>query len=162
MTTDKLAFIDQDIANLKEQGLFLTFRTVQSAQGPWLTVDGKRVLNFCSNNYLGLADHPRVKEAAKKAIDEFGVGPTSARQISGTLALHVELEKRLAAFKGVEDAIYVQSGFCANQAVIPALVGKEMSSSPTGSTMARSSMAAACRAPRSWCTSTATPPMPSA
>jgi glycine C-acetyltransferase len=125
MTKDKLAFIDQDIANLKEQGLFLTMRTVASAQGPWLTVDGKRVLNFCSNNYLGLANDPRMKEAAKRAIDEFGVGPTSARQISGTLALHVELEKRLAAFKRVEDAVYVQSGFCANQAVIPALVGKE-------------------------------------
>jgi len=125
MARDKLAFIDEDVANLKKQGLFINIRTIESAQDSWLVVDGKRVLNFCSNNYLGLANHPRMKEAAKKAIDDFGVGPAAVRTIAGTLSLHLELEKRLAAFKGVEDALYVQSGFCANQAVIPPLVGKE-------------------------------------
>jgi glycine C-acetyltransferase len=125
MAKDKLAFIDEDIANLKEQGLFINVRTIGSAQGAWITVDGKRVLDFCSNNYLGLANNPRMNEAAKKAVDEFGVGPAAVRTIAGTLSLHLELERRLAAFKGVEDALYVQSGFCANQAAIPPLVGRE-------------------------------------
>ena len=125
MAKDKLAFIDEDVASLKEQGLFINIRTIESAQGAWLTVDGKRVLNFCSNNYLGLADDPRLKEAAKKAVDKFGVGPAAVRSIAGTISLHLEFERRMAAFKGVEDALYVQSGFCANQAAIPPLVGKE-------------------------------------
>ena len=125
MSQDKLAFIDEDIANLKEAGLFTNIRTIESAQGAWLIVDGKRVLNFCSNNYLGLANDPRMNAAAIKAIDEFGVGPGAVRTIAGTNKLHLELEKRLAVFKGVEDALYVQSGFCANQAAIPPLVGRE-------------------------------------
>nr|MBC7243902.1 glycine C-acetyltransferase [Chloroflexota bacterium] len=125
MEKDKLAFIDEDVASLKEQGLFIRIPTIESAQGPWLIVDGKQVLNFCSNNYLGLANHPRMKEAAKKAIDQFGVGPAAVRSIAGTISLHLEFERRIAAFKGVEDALYVQSGFCANQAAIPPLVGKE-------------------------------------
>jgi len=122
---DKLAFIDEDVANLKEQGLFINIRTIGSAQGAWLKVDGKKVLNLCSNNYLGLANDPRLREAAKKAIDQFGVGPAAVRSIAGTIDLHLEFERRIAAFKGVEDALYVQSGFCANQAAIPPLVGKE-------------------------------------
>jgi glycine C-acetyltransferase len=125
MAKDKLAFIDEDVANLKEQGLFINIRTIQSAQGSWVTVDGKRVLNFCANNYLGLANDPRMRDAAKKAIDQFGVGPAAVRSIAGTISLHLEFERRIAAFKGVEDALYVQSGFCANQAAIPPLVGKE-------------------------------------
>jgi glycine C-acetyltransferase len=122
---DKLAFIAEDIESLAQQGLKINIRTIGSACGPWMMVDGKRVLNFCTNNYLGLADHPRMKEAAKAAIDKWGVGPAAVRSIAGTLELHRQLEERLAAFKGVEDALYVQSGFCANQAVIPPLVGKE-------------------------------------
>jgi len=125
MTDDKLAFIDEEMSGLKEQGLLINIRTISSAQGSRLVVDGKQVLNFCSNNYLGLANDPRLKEAAKKAIDQFGVGPAAVRSIAGTISLHLEFERRIAAFKGVEDALYVQSGFCANQAVIPPLVGKE-------------------------------------
>jgi glycine C-acetyltransferase len=121
----KLSFIDQDVASLKEQGLYINIRTIQSAQGSRITVDGKQVLNFCANNYLGLANDPRMKAAAKKAIDQYGVGPAAVRSIAGTISLHLEFEKRMAAFKGVEDALYVQSGFCANQAAIPPLVGKE-------------------------------------
>jgi len=90
-----------------------------------MIVDGKRVLNLCTNNYLGLATHPRLLEAARQAVDKFGVGPTAVRSIAGTLSIHVELEKAVAAFKGVEDALYVQSGFLANQAAIPPLVGRE-------------------------------------
>jgi glycine C-acetyltransferase len=122
---DKLAFIDQDLAAAREAGLFINVRTIGSPAGAWMIVDGKRVLNLCTNNYLGLANHPRLNEAAKRAIDEWGVGPAAVRTIAGTLALHLELERRLATFKGVEDALFVQSGFCANQAAIPALVGKE-------------------------------------
>jgi len=121
----KIDWIKQEIENLQNAGLYNRIRTIGSAQGAWLTVDGKKVLNFCSNNYLGLANHPNLVAAAKKAIDEFGVGPAAVRTIAGTMSLHLELEKRLAAFKGVEAAITFQSGFTANLATIPALVGKE-------------------------------------
>ncbi len=122
MTEDRVAFLTEDIDRLKEQGLYITIRTIGSAQEAWTIVDGKRVLNFCSNNYLGLANHPKMKEAATKAIEEFGVGPAAVRSIAGTMRLHLDLEKRLAEFKQVEDALSFQSGFNANLAVIPALV----------------------------------------
>jgi len=122
---DKLSFITEEMENLRQQGLLITIRTIGSAVGPYMIVDGKRVLNLCTNNYLGLANNPQMVAAAKKAVDDFGVGPTAVRSIAGTITLHVELERRLAKFKGVEDALYVQSGFCANQAAIPPLVGRE-------------------------------------
>ncbi|HEY5158157.1 MAG TPA: glycine C-acetyltransferase [Anaerolineales bacterium] len=121
----KTDWITQEIEGLKTQGLYNSIRTIGSPQGAWLVVDGKKVLNFCSNNYLGLANHPKLVAAAKKAVDEMGVGPAAVRTIAGTTTLHLELEKRLAAFKGVEAAITFQSGFTANLATIPALVGKE-------------------------------------
>jgi len=122
---DKLSFITEEMENLRQQGLLITIRTIGSAVGPYMIVDGKRVLNLCTNNYLGLANNPQMVAAAKKAVDDFGVGPTAVRSIAGTITLHVELERRLDKFKGVEDALYVQSGFCANQAAIPPLVGRE-------------------------------------
>jgi glycine C-acetyltransferase len=122
---DKFDFIRQDIAALKDAGLFITLRTIDSPPRAWMTVDGKRVLNLCTNNYLGLADDARLVQAAHDALDRFGVGPTAVRSIAGTLSLHTELERKVAAFKGVEDALYVQSGFCANQATIPPLVGAD-------------------------------------
>ncbi|MCS7222307.1 MAG: glycine C-acetyltransferase [Anaerolineae bacterium] len=125
MTQDKLGFIAEEMARLEREGLFIHIRVTGSPVGPWMIVDGKRVLNLCTNDYLGLANHPKLREAAKQAIDRWGVGPAAVRSIAGTQELHVELERRLAQFKGVEDALFVQSGFCANQAVIPALVGKE-------------------------------------
>jgi len=121
----KTDWIQQEIDSLKSQGLYNNIRTIGSPQGAWLVVDGKKVLNFCSNNYLGLANHPALTAAAKKATDEMGVGPAAVRSIAGTMSLHVELEKRLAQFKGVEAAITFQSGFTANLATVPALVGKE-------------------------------------
>lgn len=124
---DKFDFIRSDVENLKDSGLFILLRVMGSAADAWMIVDGKRVLNFCTNNYLGLANHPKMKEAAKKAIETWGVGPAAVRSIAGTQGLHVELEQRLAAFKGVEDALYVQSGFCANQAAIAPLVGRDKS-----------------------------------
>ncbi len=120
----KLNWIDEELANLKESGLYNKIRTLSSPQGAWLVVDGKRVLNFCSNNYLGLANHPRMVQAAQKAMDKYGVGPGAVRTIAGTLDLHLELERRMAKFKRVEDAITFQSGFTANTGTIPALVGK--------------------------------------
>jgi len=120
----KTAWIEQEIAALKDQGLFTNIRTIGSAMGAWIEVDGKRVLNFCANNYLGLANHPRLVSAAKAAADQYGVGPGAVRTIAGTLDLHLQLEKRLAEFKGVEAAITFQSGFNANLATLPALVGK--------------------------------------
>jgi glycine C-acetyltransferase len=121
----KLDWIKKEIKSLKEAGLYTNIRTIGSPQGAWLVVDGKKVLNFCSNNYLGLANHPRLVQAAREAIEKYGVGPGAVRTIAGTMELHVELEKRLAAFKGVEAAITFQSGFNANLGTIPALVGPE-------------------------------------
>ncbi len=121
----KTDWITQELDGLKSQGLYNRIRTIGSPQGAWLVVDGKKVLNFCSNNYLGLANHPQIVAAAKKAADEMGVGPAAVRTIAGTTSLHLELEKRLANFKGVEAAITFQSGFTANLATIPALVSKE-------------------------------------
>jgi glycine C-acetyltransferase len=120
----KTTWIERELNQLKDQGLFTNIRTLQSPQGAWLTVDGKRVLNMSSNNYLGLANDPRLIEAAKKAMDQYGIGPAAVRTIAGTMDLHLKLEQRLAAFKGVEAAITFQSGFNANIATIPALVGK--------------------------------------
>jgi glycine C-acetyltransferase len=125
---DKFEFIRQELANLSEAGLLINPRVIGSPADAWMIVDGKKVLNFCTNNYLGLANHPRMRAAAHAAIDQWGVGPAAVRSIAGTQALHIELERRLAAFKGVEDALYVQSGFCANQAAIPPLVGRDRDS----------------------------------
>jgi len=122
---DKFGFIREEMERLREEGLLINLRVMGSPADAWMVVDGKRALNLCTNNYLGLANHPRLKEAAKRAVDAWGVGAAAVRCIAGTQTLHVELERRLAEFKGVEDALYVQSGFCANQAVIPALVGRD-------------------------------------
>jgi len=121
----KLDWLTQEIDGLKNQGLYNNIRTIGSAQGARLVVDGKDVLNFCSNNYLGLANHPKIVEAAKQATKKYGVGPAAVRTIAGTMDLHVELEKRLAKFKGAEDVITFQSGFTANLGTISALVTKE-------------------------------------
>jgi glycine C-acetyltransferase len=121
----KYDFFITELENLKQQGLFNIIRTIGSAVGAWTVVDGKRVLNMCSNNYLGFANDPRLKEAALKAIEEYGVGPAAVRSIAGTMSLHIELERKLAEFKKTEDAVTFQSGFCANLATIPAIIGKD-------------------------------------
>jgi glycine C-acetyltransferase len=118
----KLDFIREEMERLKNEGLFVNIRTIGSAQDAWTVVDGKRVLNMCSNNYLGFANHPELKEAAKKAIDEWGVGPAAVRSIAGTMSLHLELERRLADFKGAEGALSLQAGLIANLSTIPPLV----------------------------------------
>ncbi|MGC9348074.1 MAG: glycine C-acetyltransferase [Anaerolineae bacterium] len=125
MVEEKLTWIQEELEELEESGLLISLRVIDSPPGAWMDVDGKKVLNLCTNNYLGLANDERLREAAQDAIEAFGVGPTAVRSIAGTLSLHVELEKAVAEFKGVEDALYLQSGFVANQAAIPALVGRE-------------------------------------
>lgn len=121
----KTSFIAEEIRNLKKAGLYITIRTIESPVDAHIVVDGKRVLNLCSNNYLGLANHPRLRTAAKSAIDKYGVGPAAVRTIAGTFKLHNKLEERLAKFKKAESVISLQSGFAANLATIPALVVKE-------------------------------------
>ncbi len=121
----RLDWLTEEIEGLKSQGLYNRIRTIGSAQGARLVVDGKDVLNFCSNNYLGLANHPKLVEAAREAAAKYGVGPGAVRTIAGTMELHIELESRLAKFKGAEAVITFQSGFTANLGAIPALVGKE-------------------------------------
>jgi len=116
-------WLQTEIDNLKAAGLYNNIRTIESPMDAWVTIEGRRRLNLCANNYLGLANHPRVREAAVRAIGEYGVGPGAVRSIAGTTSLHVELERRLAAFKRAEACITFQSGFTANLATIPALVG---------------------------------------
>lgn len=120
----KLEFLSEELGALKEQGLFNVIRTIDGPQGAWFVVDGRKVLNLCSNNYLGFADHPRLKEAAKKAIDEYGVGPGAVRSIAGTQTIHLELERKLADFKHAPACIVLQAGFSANTAVISAITGR--------------------------------------
>ena len=121
---DAIPWIKNQLTALKEQNLYNQIVTIGSPIGPKIIVNGKRVLNFCSNNYLGLANHPKLRKAASDAIKRFGIGPAAVRSIAGTTTLHKKLEKELAKFKKVEAVITFQSGFNANLAVIPALVGE--------------------------------------
>lgn len=123
--SSKMKFVDEELKRLKDEGLYVNIRVIESPQGPWVQIEGRRVLNLCSNNYLGLCSDPRLRAKAKEYIDKYGVGPGAVRTIAGTMSIHIELEKKLAAFKGAEAAIVVQSGFCANLSAIPPLVGKD-------------------------------------
>ncbi len=118
----KLDFLTQEIEELKEAGLYNTIRVIGSAQDAWTEVDGKKVLNMCSNNYLGFANHPELKKKAIEAIEIYGVGPAAVRSIAGTMHLHNILEEKLARFKKEEAALSFQGGFITNLAVIPAIL----------------------------------------
>ena len=122
---NKTQWISDAIADLKTAGLFNTIRTIDSPMDGRVTIDGREMLNFCANNYLGLANDPRIKQAAKDAIDAYGVGPGAVRTIAGTMTLHNVLEEALARFKKAEACVTLQSGFTANLATIPALVGRD-------------------------------------
>jgi glycine C-acetyltransferase len=122
--SNKTTWIEEEIEVLKESGLFNLIRTIESPMDAWVTINGEQLLNFCANNYLGLANNPRIRSAAQQAIEHYGVGPGAVRTIAGTMSLHVKLEQRLAEFKRVEACISFQSGFSANLATIPALVGR--------------------------------------
>jgi glycine C-acetyltransferase len=125
MKRDKTSWIDNNLEDLKKQGLFIKIRTIDSPMDAIITVDGKTVINFCSNNYLGMANNKRIRDKVNKAIDKYGIGPTAVRTIAGTMKLHRVLERTLAKFKKAEDVIVLQSGFTANLATIPALFGKD-------------------------------------
>jgi glycine C-acetyltransferase len=124
MSNDALSWIEQELAELAAKGLTANIRIIESPMDAWVTIGGRRMLNFCANNYLGLANHPRLREASKRAIDRYGIGPGAVRTIAGTMTLHVELERKLAEFKQAEACITFQSGFMANLATIPALMGE--------------------------------------
>ena len=123
MDNQALVEIAQELERLRAEGLYNVIRTIESPMGGHVRIEGRDLLNFCANNYLGLANHPRIRAAAARGIEEFGVGPGAVRSIAGTTLLHVRLEERLATFKNAEACVTFQSGFAANLATIPALVG---------------------------------------
>jgi len=118
------SFLREEYQDLVKSELDWKLRILQGPSTPWCTVDGKNVLMFCSNNYLGLSNHPRLKEAAIKAVETHGAGSGSVRPIAGTMDIHIELEKRLAKFKQAEASLVYQTGFAANAGLIPQLAGK--------------------------------------
>jgi glycine C-acetyltransferase len=114
----------EELESLREAGLFRSMRTVAGSQASHVQLDGREVLLLCSNNYLGLADHPLLKEASIRAIERHGVGSGSARLVSGNMELHERLERRIAAFKGTDAALIFNSGYSANTGIISAIVGR--------------------------------------
>ncbi|OGM29184.1 8-amino-7-oxononanoate synthase [Candidatus Woesebacteria bacterium RIFCSPHIGHO2_01_FULL_41_10] len=125
MKSHTLSWIEEELSKLREQGLYNVIKTIESDIDSTVVINRKNLLNFSSNNYLGLANDKKLKMAAKRAIDKYGVGPAAVRTIAGTTKLHADLEKALAKFKKTEAVITFQSGFMANLAVVPALVGEE-------------------------------------
>lgn len=123
--TNTLDFMSEQLSAMQDLGMDFAVSVIGSAIDSQMLVDGHSVLNFCGNNYLGLANHPALKKAAREAIDVWGVGAGAVRYIAGTLDLHLELEHRLARFKGAEAALYVQTGLVANLSAIAGLVGKD-------------------------------------
>lgn len=121
---DPLAFLEAEIAELQERHLYRPLREMATAQGPVCEVDGREVISFSSNDYLGLTHHPRLREAAERAVREYGVGSGAVRTIAGTMSLHEQLERDLAEFKGVEATLVFQSGFTANTGVMPVVAGE--------------------------------------
>ncbi len=121
---DPTAFLGQEYRELVAADLNWNLHVLDGPSTPWCTVDGKQVLMFCSNNYLGLSNHPRLRAAAEAAIRTHGVGSGSVRSIAGTMDLHLELERRLAEFKHAEASLVYQSGFATNAGLIPQLVGE--------------------------------------
>ena len=120
-----LDFIAAEIDDLKAKHLYRPLRVMSAAQGPVTVVDGREVISLSSNDYLGLTHHPRLREAALKAVGEYGVGSGAVRTIAGTMTEHEQLEAELAEFKGVEAVLTFQSGFTANTGVIPTITGEQ-------------------------------------
>ena len=118
-----LDFLGQETERLREQGLFKTERVMTSPQGSWVEANGKRVINLCANNYLGLSNHPELVAAAQAALTRRGFGLSSVRFICGTQDIHTELEARLSAFLGMEDTQLYSSCFDANGGVFEPLLG---------------------------------------
>src|SRR3954468_2883758 len=125
MRTDPLAYLGTELDALREQKLFRHLRILDDEQKARTTVDHKSVVNLSSNNYLGLTTHPKLRAAALKATEEYGVGTGSVRSIAGTMDIHMELERKLAEFKQVEKVVVFQSGFAANAGTVSAIFGNE-------------------------------------
>jgi len=119
-----LAFLDEELAALRERNLYRPLRVMSSAQGPIVSIDDRRLISLSSNDYLGLTHHPRMKRAALEAVDRFGAGSGAVRTIAGTMTLHEELEADLAEFKHTQAVLTFQSGFAANTGVIPTITGE--------------------------------------
>jgi glycine C-acetyltransferase len=124
-TRPQLAHLTEQLNDLKQRGTYFKLRILEDEQGPVCTYDGKKVINLASNNYLGLCDHPKLREAAIAATEKYGVGSGAVRTIAGTMRIHMELEEKIAAFKGVEACVVFQSGFTANAGTVSSILGKE-------------------------------------
>jgi glycine C-acetyltransferase len=125
MRKDPLAFLTTELDSLKQQGLYRRLRVLDGKPEAHTTFDHKSVVNLSSNNYLGLTTHPKLIKAAVDAVEKFGVGSGAVRTISGTMEMHMELERRLAKFKHVESVVVFQSGFAANAGTVAAVLGKD-------------------------------------
>jgi glycine C-acetyltransferase len=125
MRRDPLAYLTDELTSLKTQGLYRQLRVLEDEQKPHTTFDHRLVVNLSSNNYLGLTTHPRLRERALEATRRFGVGTGSVRTIAGTMAIHMELERRLAEFKHTEAVVVFQSGFAANAGTVSAILDKD-------------------------------------
>jgi glycine C-acetyltransferase len=121
---DPLAFLDDEVAALRERHLYRALRVMTSAQGPIVSIDDQRLVSLSSNDYLGLTHHPRLREAAMAAVRDYGVGSGAVRTIAGTMSMHEALEAELAEFKGTAAVLTFQSGFTANTGVIPTITGE--------------------------------------
>lgn len=125
MTTGALDYLREELARLEAQGLLLRTRTLEGPTGARARFDERDVINLASNNYLGLANHPRMNEAAARAAREYGAGTGAVRTIAGSMTMHRQLERRLAGFKHAEDALMFQSGFTSNAGTVAAILTKE-------------------------------------
>jgi len=121
----QLAHLTKQIDELKGRGTFFKLRVLEDEQAPVCTYDGRRVINLASNNYLGLCNHPKLREAAIEATRRYGVGSGAVRTIAGTMRIHMELEEKIASFKGVEACVVFQSGFAANAGTVSSILGKD-------------------------------------
>jgi glycine C-acetyltransferase len=121
----QLAHLTAQLDDLRARGTYFKLRVLDDAQAPICHYDGREVINLASNNYLGLCDHPKLREAAVAAIDKYGVGSGAVRTIAGTMRIHMELEEKIARFKGVEACVVFQSGFTANAGTVSSILGKE-------------------------------------
>ena len=125
MRPNPLAYLDEALNDLRQQGLYRPLRVLDGEQAARTSIDHRQVVNLSSNNYLGLTTHPTLRARALEALQAFGVGTGSVRTIAGTMAIHMELERRLAAFKQTEAAVVFQSGFTANAGTVSSLLGRD-------------------------------------
>lgn len=123
--TNPLNFLSDQLNELKQKGTYFRLRVLEDEQAAVCTFDGKKVINLASNNYLGLTTHPKLREAALEATKKYGVGSGAVRTIAGTMALHMQLEEKIARFKNVEACVVFQSGFTANAGTVSAILGKD-------------------------------------